>query len=283
MFSLMKALPVSLQAMIYDEGSYQAQEIVIEEEYAGLPADFVSEYNVVSNLETMTTISEGDENTFMFYRTNITHEPVVLQEPDLELSANVDNSAFYSTNGRVISDGETTYSLNTNYAIAHYHTNTLSYMLLGDWFDYLRENDVYDNTRIILVSDHSRDMSVFNDVAGGILDTEHYQPILLVKDFNATGFTVSEEFMTNADVSVIAMEDLIEDPVNPFTGNPIDSSAKTENEKQYVIMSTDWNVTYNDGYQYIESAWASVSGDVRDEENWEFYTEPAVLPPDIEE
>lgn len=25
---------------------------------------------------------------------------------------------------------------------------------LGEWFDYLREEGVYDNTRIILVSDH---------------------------------------------------------------------------------------------------------------------------------
>ena len=52
--------------------------------------------------------------------------------------------------------------------------------------------------------------------------------MLLVKDFGATGFTTSDTFMTNADVPTLAMAGLIENPVNPFTGNPINSSFKEE-------------------------------------------------------
>ena len=52
-------------------------------------------------------------------------------------------------------------------------------------------------------------------------------PLLMVKDFNAKGFTVNEEFMTNGDTPTLATTGLIKDPVNPFTGKPINSNAKS--------------------------------------------------------
>ena len=47
---------------------------------------------------------------------------------------------------------------------------------------------------------------------------EYYFPLLLVKDFGSTEFTISDEFMTNADVPTLATQGLIENPTNPFTG-----------------------------------------------------------------
>lgn len=49
----------------------------------------------------------------------------------------------------------------------------------------------------------------------------------MVKDFNRKGFSTSDTFMTNADVPALAMEDLIRDPKNPFTGKAINSDEKT--------------------------------------------------------
>ena len=87
--------------------------------------------------------------------------------------------------------------------------------------------------------------------------------------------------MTNADVPTIAMEGLIDDPVNPFTGNEINSDYKTENSKQYVIISKQWSTSKNDGKQFLKSEWATVSGDVRVKENWDIDTTLSVLPEDL--
>ena len=37
----------------------------------------------------------------------------------------------------------------------------------------------------------------------------------------------------------------------------------------------------NNGYQFIESEWAAVSGPVWKKESWEYFTEPALFPPAI--
>ncbi len=277
-FSLMKTMPVFWQETFYQQGTYHRVEAYrVKKPLDYYPDKMVGEYNAVRNLTNMTSISEGKENTYMFYRTNLTHEPAILQEPDYSFQSVVNNSAYYQNSLRPISANGERYILDGDYAIAHYHINTLAYMLLGDWFDYLRENGVYDNTRIIVVSDHGRNMEVFDKTVDNKMhNIETYLPIMLVKDFDATGFTVSEEFMTNADVAALSLEGLVEDPVNPFTGNPIDTTGK-EGEN-YVILSNRWDVSENNGYQYIPSQWASASGEVWKKENWKYYTEPDVFP-----
>ena len=277
-FSLMKSLPVFWQNTFYQDGKYHRVEAYrVKKPVDYYPDKTISEYNTMKNLSTMTSFTDSGENTYMFYRTNLTHEPVILQEPDYSFQPVVDNSAYYSGTQRAITANGETYYLPDTYSISHYHINTLSYMILGDWFDMLRENGVYDNTRIIVVSDHARDMEVFDKTVDNKMhNIETYQPILLVKDFNATGFTVSEEFMTNADVASLSMEGLVENPVNPYTGNAIDMSGKEETP--YVILSNRWDVTENNGYQYIDSQWATVSGEVWKKDNWLYYLEPGAFP-----
>ena len=58
-------------------------------------------------------------------------------------------------------------------------------------------------------------MSTFND------DREYnsFVPLFLVKDFYATGpVRTDDTFMTNADAPLFAIKNVIEEPINPFTG-----------------------------------------------------------------
>ncbi len=277
-FSLMKTMPVSIQSPIYNNGMYHAMP---DTDISGVNPAFMSAYHVMQNMTNMTKVTSGDGNTFMFLRSNATHESVVLQEPYFTPSSSVDNSAYYPEAGKTITAGDNSYLLNSWYKISHYHVNMAAFIQLGNWFDYLRESGVYDNTRIIIVSDHGRDLGIF-DNGSGLRDIEMYLSMLLVKDFGAEGFTTSEEFMTNADVPTLAMGGLIENPVNPFTGKEIDSSFKTENEKHHVIISNLWDIGNNNGYQFLPSEWATVTGDVRNKENWVFHTDVSVLPPDLQ-
>ncbi len=278
-FSLMKTLPVSLQAPLYDDGAYRALPAESSDTSGVLPA-FMNAYEVLDNMQAMTNITANDENTFMFIRSNFTHEAVILQEPDFKPLSLVDNSAYYPQEGKTITDGENSILLQTESAIAHYHVNMGALMKLGTWFDYLRENGIYDNTRIIIVSDHGRNLDVFgSDPSNPSQNIEAYLPMLLVKDFGADGFTTSDAFMTTADAPVLALDGLVDSPVNPFTGNEISSDYKAENDQFYVILSDLWDVNENGGYLFLPSPWASVSGDVTNKENWTYYSEPSYFPP----
>ena len=263
-FSLMKAMPVSLQSAIYNGGTYCALPDSGAED---VNPSFLSAYHVMQNMSNMTQVTDGSGNTFMFLRSNMTHEPVVLNG---------------SGKSQTITDGDSSIVLDSEPKISHYQINMEALVQLGNWLDYLRAEGVYDNTRIIIVSDHGRDLGIFDtDVARVDQDIEMYSPLLLVKDFGATGFTTSDEFMTNADVPTLAMKDLIENPVNPFTGNAINSDYKTENDKQYVILSQQWDIAKNNGNQFLPSYWAIVSGNVRDKSHWEFTNEETIFPPGV--
>ena len=112
------------------------------------------------------------------------------------------------------------------------------------------------------MSDHGCDLHLNSDLyyqsSDTATDLSRYFPLLMVKDFNSTEFTTSSEFMTNADVLTLASENLIQNPVNPFTGKAIGNSEKTAHD-QFVIMSFDWSVDKNNGNTFLPSTWASVS------------------------
>lgn len=279
-FSMMKVMPVSLQSAVYNSGNYHA--IPVDSENAkDVSSKFLKAYNVLTNMSQMTKFSEGNENTYMFLRTNSTHEPQVLQEPDYTVETNIDNSAFYPAEGKTITANGESKLLNNDYIIGHYHSNIASLMRLGEWFDELRAAGVYDNTRIILVSDHGSNLGVFDNTSS-IRSTEYYRPLLMVKDFGATGFTTSHEFMTVADTPTLSLDGLVENPVNPFTGNAINSDYKEENDSHHIIVSEQWSVKLNNGKQFFADTWATLKGnEVADKSAWTYHDKKTTLPPDL--
>jgi arylsulfatase A-like enzyme len=157
----------------------------------------------------------------------------------------------------------------TQYQTEHYHINVAALTQLAEWFEYLRDNDCWDNTRIILVSDHGRNLGQFDymKLSNGI-DVESYNPLLMVKDFGTTQYTVSEEFMTNADVPSLALSGIVENPINPYTGNPITTDAKESD--LYVTTSENYDVLVNNGnvFDTSDGEWYKVGDNIFDEENW---------------
>ena len=93
-------------------------------------------------------------------------------------------------------------------------------------------------------------------------------PLLMVKDFDATGFTVSDDFMTNGDTPALAMADIIDDPVNPFTQKPINSQLKEG--RQLIFCSYDWIADEGSGNTFSPGPWYTVEGDPHDPSNWEY-------------
>ena len=101
----------------------------------------------------------------------------------------------------------------------------------------------------------------------------------MVKDFDSREFTISEEFMTNGDVPTLALEGLVDNPINPFTGKVIDSSEKTRHD-QYIIGSDETDILINNGNTFLPSKWYAVHDDMRDVSNWRLVSEEeTTLPP----
>ena len=288
-FGLMKTMPLIAQPTIYNNGIYNQAVVASDERYIeqqiyspsvaeNINASFMNNYNSLKNLPNMAEVTNENINTYLYLTNNLTHETMLLQEPEYVPSAQVDNTAYDAANkDRFTVDG-VTIPMESAYQMQHYHTNMAALQQLGNWFDTLREQGAYDNTRIILVSDHGRNLEHFPDMIQGDLlkNLEFYTSLLMVKDFGATEFKTSDAFMTNADVPTLSVEGLIENPINPFTNKPINNDEKTAHD-QMVILSQEFYVTTHTGNTFLPAQWASVKDNIWNPENWKFYNQSTVL------
>ena len=288
-YSIMKCMPLVLQESLYDKGSYNRAEKEVGEQIwsspytaQGINSEFVASATVLENLSNFTHIVDNDSNTFLMMSNSTTHEPALLQTPNYDVAATVDNREYYEKNAHLFTINGQTLKMETDSQIAHYQINVKTLMLLGEWFDYLRENDVYDNTRIIIVSDHGSALGqiesfVYDETMVQTGDYNFYYPLLMVKDFGSTKFTTSDAFMTNADVPTLAVNGIISNPVNPFTGKEINSAEKYAHD-QYIIASPESRININNGNQYLPAQWFVVKDNIWDLDNWRFIDEVTTMP-----
>ena len=268
-YSIMKCAPTVLQWNIYDHGEYYG--------LAGAKSAFTNSALSLKSFPAITKISDGDENTFLALCNSITHSRTLLSVPSYELPGGNLTMSSYSEEQLIrTAEGKPTLYMDTELKLSHYHVNMAALMLIGDWLDYLKEQGVYDNTRIIIGSDHGYYIDQFPELmfdhnygGDGVFSLN---PLMLVKDFDSDGFTIDPSFMTHADVPTFAVEGLIPDAVNPFTGKPLNSDAKAAPE-QLVTLSHDWNVTDDSEYggcTFPKSMWYSVHDDIFDMSNWTY-------------
>lgn len=259
-YSLIKSIPIPFAKVLYDEGHYFDSGFV---EYNNA---FYDAYSVLTLLPQLTEINEGNKNTYLAIDNDTAHEPCLLQLPDYTFSVgNIDNSNYTTAaDGKIPMENEK--------QITHYHANMAAFLQLGKWFDWMKENDVYDNTRIIIVADHGRDVHQFDymHLENPELDVEWCNPLLMVKDFDSKTFKTSNEFMTNADVPTLATKDIIQNPTNPFTGKQINSDEKYLHP-QTITSSGHYDITIYNGntFDTSDGHFYSVHDNIFDENNWE--------------
>jgi len=202
-YSLLKGLPIFLREPIYMDGFWCSLVSNVSLRLT------LNGYAVLDYLPKLTEITDTNINNAIIMTNNTTHEGSSMQAPEyrpVNLISNYGNSPF----PRRVS----------------YHINAAAIKRLADWVVFLKKENVYDNTRIIFVSDHGPEDNVVseNDLPFSL---DQFNPLLMFKDFNADGELKTDmTFMTNADVPYLTLSNLIENPVNPFTGNKISIEAK---------------------------------------------------------
>lgn len=264
MYSLFRCAPLCLQGVIYNNGDY----LSVTKDSINY-SDVLQNYKVLENLDDMTVINNDYPGTLLLIDNDTTHDTTVLDNYDPYTPGAFNEDGYY------ISDGNSQLYIWDPYQAASYECLVAAMRELGNYMDYLRAIGVYDNTRIIIVSDHATELYLFDDLITDDFNAEWYNCLLMVKDFDATEYKTDYTFMTNADVPTIAMEGIVDNPVNPATGNLITSDAKFgELYVDYTHSSDEkfWNPDYNPGntfYYDDDTKWYKFVGDnIFDKSNW---------------
>lgn len=268
--------PLVIQNTVYDGGRYneiipptenKSQVLCGFSKAEGNNEFFLDWYNVLKALPSITEVKNSSQNTFTLLVNEATHGITLLQKPMYEPMPVIDNTAYDRdmTITNIFDKSKAT--LTAEDQVMHYHVNMAAMLQLGKWFDYLRENNLFDNTRIIVVSDHGfcltelfgTKFSKVGDFAGDIL---LFNPILLVKDFESKALEIDHSFMSSADTPSIAFNNLITNPINPATGTPISNDTKF-NPMHYLCISEKWNPAENPGKTFDENdlTWFCLKGD----------------------
>jgi len=257
-YSIFRAFPAFLQKNVYDTGGYLAADRT----YFLGEDNYRYGHTVLKNLPSITELVDDGNDRYLAFTNNTAHAHVLLTLPDYDDNRIPDYTGIDLTADRCVDDVTLHFdpeSIDTS--VGSYHSNMSAFLGLGNWFDYLRQIGVYDNCRIVLVSDHG---SVLPDFEQHHLSDEinvtPFNPILMVKDFGSDGsFVTDNTFMTNADAPALLTSGLIADPTNPFTGNPLDMSGKAGGV----------NVFYSNG------KWYHIHDNIFDLADWEPIPAPA--------
>lgn len=250
-FSIFKMLPLFLRAPFHYHYWWEASDDMQTN------SDFIDCYSVLDLLPELTDVS-SDKNCFFMIDSEATHDVAFCQAPEY---VPVENVTDYG-NSRWAKDDS-------------FHALVASLRVLGQWLDYLKQNGVYDNTRIIFVSDHGsieRVPEKFPDEDHLQRSLEWFNALLMVKDFNQTGRIKEDNtFMTNADTPALASNGVIKDPVNCFTGKRITLLTHEEKNDQCIVsqsMANGVRNNINNGLRIKDTDWYNVRDSIFDIHNW---------------
>ena len=243
--SIFREVPVIARSVVYYKGSYLKGEAAMDTD------TLLNSYSVLEYLPELTDFSSTSDS-FLMITNEATHD---VRDISFFNLVDIDTLSYPNSAG--------------------YYINTVSLLALVRWFEYLRKNEVYDNTRIVIVSDHG--IGYGEKVTDGYdtPDLYHnnktfYHSLLLYKDFADIDDIVTDmSFMTVADVPTLALEGLVENPTNPFTGNPINSDAKADG---VYITTDDIFMPHHGKSDYVftvrDDLWYHVKENIFIDSNW---------------
>ena len=256
-FSFFRIFPSEIRRVFYSSGNYANSKLP---QYITMA--FIDSYSALQNIKEEVEFVE-DKNCINIIVNNITHEPP--KQSDIKIL----QKEFLIP----LADK---YCLN-EYTAEHFYANYLAHEECAKFFRFLKENNCYDNSRIIIAGDHgrysmkTRDMSFLKDFAGTGFKPEELIPLMMMKDFNSDGnLRIDNTFMTLADIPFLTVKDLDEKlQINPFTGILFKDSQLKNPAK--IMIGGEWQADKKlemTKFKADENDWAFVKEDVYKPENW---------------
>ena len=119
--------PLSIKQFVYDDSNWNNIRISIQ----NMKTSALNYYPYIDYLTKTTIKTYDDRNYFYFIDNELTHDPYC-----------------FNANGKMIN------SIDEKSDDMPYNSAKTLLVKLGEWFDYLKENNLYDNTFIVIISDH---------------------------------------------------------------------------------------------------------------------------------
>ena len=245
-FSLFKMIPINLRYDFYRNGKWFSFDTMLVN-YS------IFSYSILQNTTNFININD-DGNYFNIFHNMTTHEPQFF-------------NSDYLPNNELKPIPELDLSIyKDDISARHFYANVSAINILLTFIDYLKQNDVYDNTKIILVSDHGRyvNTTVFKD--DKLKFVSWYNALFMYKDFKSKGeIKVDTNFMTIADVPYIATKH-IENIKNVFNNKVITNDYK-KNGVNIVDLNT-WEITKQSYRRYDFNNYYFIKDSIFDVNNW---------------
>ena len=256
-FSIFRMLPICFRHFFYQDSRWFLPNLINLN-------NSIIEYYKLAEITNLININENG-NYFNIVHNNITHVP-------LSFDTNYMPSLYFR-NDIITKEYLELYNGDKN-AIIDLYANISAMKIISDILLFLRKNNIYNNTKIIIASDHggiggwSTNRNSINYVPG-------FNSLLIYKDYNSSGnVKINTNFMTSADLAYLATKHI------PNIKNPYNNKIITNNQKTNGIYIVDLygydrinNKYYNDlTFQFTNSyrfkAFYYVKDNIFDINNW---------------
>lgn len=250
-FSILQILYPPLRSIYYNDGQYYSSLTHFDDDA------FLNSYSELYYLPEITDF-DTEKPGYIFIDNLTCHSGLDLAKPDYR-------PVMFDETKEKAGCGPYPY-LNKNQDYLGYQCNAAAFIQLGKFFDYLKENETYDSSRIIIVGDHGfrhenikfKDFKNFDDV-------KIFNAMLLVKDFGSSGkIETDDTFMTNAETPKIALEGVAEN-----TFKTVSDFEKFEVIKIDEHSANPQSWKEEKSFRRKDSVSYTVHTDIFDEKNWE--------------
>ncbi len=250
--SIFKVFPPFLRRLVYHKDWWTTGDT--EDQLS----QFIDNYSELDYLPELFT-ADGEKSALFILDNEATHEPTFLQAPDYTPVETVTDRGNAKLKDKKL-----------------YHATVATFRCYAKFFDYLKKNNVYDNTRIIIVSDHgaTEDYNIPNPNNIPPHAKEKFVATVLFKDFNArytepmTKLQEDMTLMTNADTPALATKGIFPNAKNPFTGNPY----AVEDKSKYIKIcnpEAQSTRTRNESKFHVDDdGWYTVKDNIFEPDNW---------------
>jgi hypothetical protein len=253
MLTLFRSAPFCLKARIYDEGSW----ILFRKSYQFryIARKTVRNYAYLDLLPELSRVKTSGK-TFKYIHTQFTHEPFGVGADGAIISDD-----FPDPRSKSFVDG-----------ISAYYTARQFVEFLSRWIGWMKKEGVYDNTFIIVISDHGNNANdtgiEFPSSLGNPFDRSNLSRVhalMLVKRFGARGpVRIDPRLLSNADTPAILFGAI--GGVSNSSEDPTENPNPPPRTLEYASLRGSWKDFLDNGTAGFE--YYAVGGDMRDPLSW---------------
>ncbi|CRF31397.1 hypothetical protein BRSU_0083 [Brachyspira suanatina] len=253
-FSIFRIIPSFLRSFFYSNSDWY----IFSMDSSYYINKSLREFAVLNSIKHITSINDNG-NYFNFIHSESTHEPEYV------------NNDLLPSIWKYSIPSEDYKKFGNEFQVRSYYANCAAIDNLITFLHFIKDNDIYNNTKIIIVSDHAFILDTEFFKKNSIEFMSIYNPLLMYKDFNSTNdFNISSEFMTVADIPYLSTIHLT-NRANPFTGNILSNDSKNKDELKLLIFD-EWQPERQLEKRFNFSKYYTVKGNIFDKNNWKLNT-----------